>query len=254
MKQRKTHFVSDLHLFANRSSAPRIHDAIEHALRCSDTFVLGGDIFDFRWSRYRSHEETIEQSLHWLKGLVAINPECRIHYLLGNHDANPGFISALKALTSDYPQLVHHPHILRLGNTTFLHGDIIDAKIPFSVDFHELLDERRAAEELSSRPPGVQHSLADVAVRTRVHRLVANLANSNTKVLGRVSQYLSWAGHGPESGTRNVYFGHTHRSMEKVTYDGMQFSNPGAAIQGIDFRIIEVDLDEDRASPERPSA
>ena len=254
MKQRKTHFVSDLHLFANRSSAPRIHDAIEHALRCSDTFVLGGDIFDFRWSRYRSNEETIEQSLHWLKGLVAINPECRIHYLLGNHDANPGFISALKALTSDYPQLVHHPHILRLGNTTFLHGDIIDAKIPFSVDFHELLDERRAAEELRSRPPGFQHSLYDVAVRTRVHRLVANLANSNTKVLGRVSQYLSWAGHGPESGTRNVYFGHTHRSMEKVTYDGMQFSNPGAAIQGIDFRIIEVDLDEDRASPERPSA
>ena len=254
MKQRKTHFVSDLHLFANRSSAPRIHDAIEHALRCSDTFVLGGDIFDFRWSRYRSHEETIEQSLHWLKGLVAINPECRIHYLLGNHDANPGFISALKALTSDYPQLVHHPHILRLGKTTFLHGDIIDAKIPFSVDFHELLDERRAAEELRSRPPGFQHSLYDVAVRTRVHRLVANLANSNTKVLGRVSQYLSWAGHGPESGTRNVYFGHTHRSMEKVTYDGMQFSNPGAAIQGIDFRIIEVDLDEDRASPERPSA
>jgi len=254
MKQRKTHFVSDLHLFANRSSAPRIHDAIEHALRCSDTFVLGGDIFDFRWSRYRSHEETIEQSLHWLKGLVAINPECRIHYLLGNHDANPAFISALKALTSDYPQLVHHPHILRLGNTTFLHGDIIDAKIPFSVDFHELLDERRAAEELRSRPPGFQHTLYDVAVRTRVHRLVANLANSNTKVLGRVSQYLSWAGHGPESGTRNVYFGHTHRSMEKVTYDGMQFSNPGAAIQGIDFRIIEVDLDQDRASPERPSA
>ena len=246
--------MSDLHLFANRSSAPRIHDAIEHALRCSDTFVLGGDIFDFRWSRYRSHEETIEQSLHWLKGLVAINPECRIHYLLGNHDANPAFIRALKALTSDYPQLVHHPHILRLGNTTFLHGDIIDAKIPFSVDFHELLDERRAAEELRSRPPGFQHSLYDVAVRTRVHRLVANLANSNTKVLGRVSQYLSWAGHGPESGTRNVYFGHTHRSMEKVTYDGMQFSNPGAAIQGIDFRIIEVDLDEDRASPERPSA
>jgi UDP-2,3-diacylglucosamine hydrolase len=252
MKQRKTHFVSDLHLFANRSSAPRIHDAIERALRCSDTFVLGGDIFDFRWSRYRSHEETIEQSLHWLKGLVAINPECRIHYLLGNHDANPSFISALQALTSDYPQLVHHPHILRLGNTTFLHGDIIDAKIPFSVDFHELLDERRAAEELRSRPPGFQHSLYDVAVRTRVHRLVANLANSNTKVLGRVSQYLSWAGHGPESGTRNVYFGHTHRSMEKVTYDGMQFSNPGAAIQGIDFRIIEVDLDQDRASPERP--
>jgi len=43
-----------------------------------------------------------------------------------------------------------------------------------------------------------------------------------------------------------VYFGHTHRSMENVSFQGMQFSNPGAAIKGMDFRIIEVDLDESR--------
>ena len=54
MKFPKAHFVSDLHLFSKRSSGPQVQRAIEAAVARSDTFVLGGDIFDFRWSELES--------------------------------------------------------------------------------------------------------------------------------------------------------------------------------------------------------
>ena len=47
----KCFFVSDLHLFANRSNAHRYLEEIARAASRAEVFVLGGDIFDFRWSR-----------------------------------------------------------------------------------------------------------------------------------------------------------------------------------------------------------
>ena len=47
----KCYFVSDLHLFANRSNAHRYLEEIALAASQAEVFVLGGDIFDFRWSR-----------------------------------------------------------------------------------------------------------------------------------------------------------------------------------------------------------
>ncbi len=47
----KCYFVSDLHLFANRSDAHRYLEEIALAASQAEAFVLGGDIFDFRWSR-----------------------------------------------------------------------------------------------------------------------------------------------------------------------------------------------------------
>ena len=79
-------FVSDLHLFARRSEAPRYAEAIRTAARRSAVLVLGGDIFDFSWSTLPTVEDTVEAAFHWLQHLAAEHPHCQIHYLLGNHD------------------------------------------------------------------------------------------------------------------------------------------------------------------------
>jgi UDP-2,3-diacylglucosamine pyrophosphatase LpxH len=238
MKFPKAHFVSDLHLFSRRSSGPQVQRAIEAAVARSDTFVLGGDIFDFRWSELESHEKTIEQSVRWLQGLISVNPDCHFHYILGNHDALPGFTEQLHQLTLANPQLQWHKHYLRLNRTVFLHGDIIDAKIPLDADFHELLDARRVAHEHRPRPAPMKHFLYDAVVKTRIHRVVAHVVNSNQKVLDQVSSYLKWAEQTPETGAEQVFFGHTHRPVDAISYQGQVFYNPGAAIKGIPFKIL----------------
>ncbi|MFM8570981.1 MAG: metallophosphoesterase [Pirellula sp.] len=242
MKFPRAHFISDLHLFSKRSSGPRVQGAIEAAVSQSETFVLGGDIFDFRWSALDSHEKTVEQSIRWLKGLLSVNPDCHFHYILGNHDALPAFTQQLDQLALANPKLQWHKHYLRLKQAVFLHGDIIDARIPYQADFHELLDERRIAHEHRPRPHPMRHALYDAVVKTRIHRLVAHVANSNEKVLARVSSYLQWAGQTPQTGAEQVYFGHTHRPVDALGYQGQVFYNPGAAIRGIPFRILPIEL------------
>ena len=124
----------------------------------------------------------------------------------------------------------------------FLHGDIIDAKIPYEADFHELLDARRIAHEHRPRPHPMRHHLYDAVVKTRIHRLVAHVANSNQKVLDQVSNYLKWVGQTPQAGAEQVFFGHTHRPVDAIGYQGQVFFNPGAAIKGIPFKILPLDL------------
>jgi UDP-2,3-diacylglucosamine hydrolase len=239
--RKKTRFVSDLHMFARRSSADVMQRAIEAAVSDSNAFILGGDIFDFRWSRWSSHKQTAEQSMQWLRDLVSINPECQIHYILGNHDANPEFLDRLHVFTRGVGNLEVHPHLLRLDDCVFLHGDIIDAPILFEHDFHEQLNVLRQKEEERRRPPEIQHALYDAVVSTGLHRWIAHVANGNQRVLDRVTRYLDWAGHGPSAGIRNVYFGHTHRPLDRVPYSGMVFSNPGASIKGMDCRILSIE-------------
>ncbi len=241
----KAHFISDLHLLANRSTGPMVQRAIDEAISQSHTFILGGDIFDFRWSSYRSHERSIEQSIRYLKNLLAINPECQFHYILGNHDALPGFTQRLEQLAGSNPKLQWHPHLLRIGSSVFLHGDIIDSKIPLEADFHELLDARRLRSEERALPHPLYHSLYDAAVQTRIHRAVAHFANSNRKVMTQVTDYLSWAKQDRAAGVEQVYFGHTHRPVDRLRYSGLEFHNPGAAIKGLPFRILPVDLPVD---------
>jgi UDP-2,3-diacylglucosamine pyrophosphatase LpxH len=246
MTRRKAYFLSDLHLFANRSFAESIQPRIHQSARESHTLILGGDIFDFRWSRWQDHAKTLEESVRWLRELLAVNPECRVHYLLGNHDASQAFTAELEDLSRAYANLEWHPHLMRLDDKVFLHGDIIDAKIPLAEGFHEQLDLLRRRKDERALPTDFRHKVYDAVVKTHVHRLVATVANPKTKVLTRVSDYLDWAGHGSSTGIRDVYFGHTHCPLESEPYAGMRFHNPGASIKGLRFRMIEVALPSER--------
>ena len=75
----KACFVSDLHLFANRSRGARHLDAIRKTAERSKLCVLGGDIFDFKWSTLPSDGHSVDEALRWLHELAVSVPGCRVH-------------------------------------------------------------------------------------------------------------------------------------------------------------------------------
>lgn len=236
-------FISDLHLFSRRSSAPTWENSLRRAVQQAHTFVLGGDIFDFRWSLHQSLGHAIEDSIVWLNRLLSLNPSCTFHYILGNHDCHPEFVEALSELARSTRRLNWHRHLLRIGNCVFLHGDIVDAKVRPGQNFDSILDAKRLAGELREPPTAFSHVLYDAAVSARVHRLVVQLAKPNELVLRRLTRYLESHRLGQNSGVERVYFGHTHRRLNAVVHAGMKFYNPGATIKGLPFNVIETEID-----------
>jgi hypothetical protein len=51
---------------------------------------------------------------------------------------------------------------------------------------------------------------------------------------------LESIGEGPDTGVRDVYFGHTHKNLANYRYRGLTFHNGGAPIKGVKFRIVEA--------------
>src|SRR6188508_2827878 len=116
----RTVFVSDLHLYSRRSQAPRYVATIQAAAARADTFVLGGDIFDFRWSTLPTADETVRHAIRWLDDLVGSHPTCDFHFVQGNHDCNRRFVSALETYGATRPNLALHPFVFRQGKNVFL--------------------------------------------------------------------------------------------------------------------------------------
>jgi UDP-2,3-diacylglucosamine hydrolase len=231
------YFLSDLHLFSSRSQAAHYSDLIHDAARRAHTMVLGGDIFDFKWSTHRTLEYSIQQAILWVEQLVRDHPQCAFYYLLGNHDAHPDFVTQLDRLAFEQPNLRWQPHVLRLASCVFLHGDILDGGLE-----HDDLDTRR--QKYGNKPPPMayRHWLYDAAVQARLHRVVATVAKRHLWVLRKLSRYLTLQGMDAARGVTDVYFGHTHREMAGVVHEGMTFHNGGASIKGLGFRIVETAL------------
>jgi UDP-2,3-diacylglucosamine hydrolase len=236
MPYRRTTFVSDLHLFSGRSLAPR-HEACLHAAAAkSRVFVLGGDIFDFRWSTLGAPEVTVPQAIRWLDELVASHPRCDFHFVLGNHDCNRRFVAALDAYAATRPNLLSHPYYFRLGSSIFLHGDAADRP---RMDAHALHRRRQhwARDEHRGK---IRHALYYLAVKAHLHRVVGRVAHPKRRVAQRLAGYLTRIGHGPATGLTDVYFGHTHEALVNYRHGGLSFHNGGAALPGLDFHIVDV--------------
>jgi UDP-2,3-diacylglucosamine pyrophosphatase LpxH len=230
----KCYFVSDLHLFANRSNAHRYLEQIAQTASRAEVFVLGGDIFDFRWARIPTLK-AVDRAEDWLVELAAACPGCHFHMVLGNHDYHQALIDRLVELDKRVSNLSWHRYYVRLGSSVFLHGDVADKEMDarqLAAAREEWLDARRRGPFLSA--------LYDVAVMTRVHKPVARLVFSKRIVVRRILRYLESIGEGPDNGVHDVYFGHTHRRMANYHYRGLRFHNGGAPIKGVKFRIIEA--------------
>jgi len=230
----KCFFVSDLHLFANRSNGHRYLEEIVRTASRAEAFVLGGDIFDFRWARIPTLK-AVGWAVHWLVELTSACPRCHFHLVLGNHDYHQALINGLIELEKQVSNLSWHRYYVRLGRSVFLHGDVADKEMDarmLAAAREEWLDARRRGPFLSV--------LYDVVILTRLHKPFPHLVYARRIVVRRIFNYLEKIGEGPRQGVHDVYFGHTHRKLSNYRYHGLTFHNGGAPIKGVKFRILEA--------------
>lgn len=232
----KCFFVSDLHLLANRSNAHGYLEEMVRAAMRAEVFVLGGDTFDFRWSRM-SILKAVDRASTWLEQLTAFCPACQFHLVLGNHDYHQAFIDRLVDLERRIANLHWHRYYVRLGNSVFLHGDVADREM----DARSLAESRDKWLDEEQRG-SFANMLYDAVVLTRLHKPMPHLIFSKRLVVRRILGYLESVGQGPGNGVRDVYFGHTHKKLAAYRYHGLTFHNGGAPIKGIKFRIIEAKI------------
>jgi len=231
---RKSCFVSDLHLFCKRSSGEDGWNAVRQAAAEAHTLVFGGDVFDFRWTSMPSVQETAERAIQWLERLVAENPECHFHFVVGNHDQDEAFVNQLATLADLSPNLSWHPYYVRLGDSVFLHGDVANRRM----DARGLERERQRWKKIRKQGR-ISNWVYDLAVLLRLHKLTYHVVYPTRTVVKRIVFYLEAIGHGAETGVTDVYFGHTHLAMSHFQYNGIRFHNSGAPMAGCPFRIIE---------------
>lgn len=229
-----TYFVSDLHLFCRRFDGERFWTRLLELSERATTIVLGGDIFDFRWTTLPTIEQSADEAVRMLTSLVRKNRQCEFHYLLGNHDHHQAFVGRLERLAGDESNLARHPHYLRLKRSLFLHGDV--ATRPMGPE--QLENQRR--RWLRVRRQGRLANLAyDASMRVGLHRLAYRLAYPREAVARRILVYLDQIGQRSGAGVTDVYFGHTHLALSAFEYDGVRFHNCGAPVRGSAFRILE---------------
>jgi UDP-2,3-diacylglucosamine hydrolase len=231
---RATYFVSDLHLFCRRFDGERFWNRLFDVAKRAAAVVLGGDIFDFRWTTLPTIEDSADEAIRRLTSLVQTNRECEFHYLVGNHDHHESFVPRLARLAHDESNLSFHPYYLRLGNSLFLHGDVATR----AMGAHKLEKERR--RWLHVRKQGrVANWAYDGSVRVSLHRVVYHIVYPRRAVARRILAYLERIEQGPVNGVTDVYFGHTHLAMSHFEHDGIRFHNCGAPVRGCEFRILE---------------
>jgi UDP-2,3-diacylglucosamine hydrolase len=230
-------FVSDLHLFARRSRAERHLPALRNAAREVDHFILGGDIFDFRWSTLAPHA-TIDSAISWLRDLTREAPQCRFHFLLGNHDDHRELVARLPGLQEELPNFHWQRFYLRLGDAMFLHGDAADRKLTA-----DRLARRRERFRHHTCAPW-RHDAYNWLLKARLDQLLCRAVHPRKLVVRRLVAYLRDIGHGPEQGVQSVYFGHTHRELNGYQHAGLVFHNGGAPIGSSRFRILRAEVHE----------
>lgn len=233
---RKAVFVSDLHLFCERSYGESLTNEIHHAAGSADVFVLGGDIFDFRWSSLGNVNTTIQAARSWIEKLVRSNPNCQFHYLLGNHDCAPEFVEQVHGIASSGARLEVHPWYLQIDDVLFLHGDVSG-----KLTTHDELQRARGEWELEEPRGKLANMAYNAAVAMRLHRAATRLAHPTHKVAQRLLYYMSDVGLDSDAINR-VYFGHTHLYVEEFQHSGIRFFNGGAPIRGLRFEILNLNI------------
>ena len=172
--------------------------------------------------------ETVKEAGRWLTALAAVNPNCRIYYVMGNHDRLGALADHLDEVAAEADNFKWTRSHLRIGSALFLHGDS-----PF----------RRPMPMSRARRPKARilHVLYRLATRAGVHRPF-DLLHSPRRSARRIMRRLVRDRTGLADGLTDVYFGHTHRPFEDYPLDALLFHNTGAAIRAIESRMLPVRL------------
>ena len=234
----RTTFISDLHLFSNRSSAVRWHDRMEASVAGSDLCIWGGDLFDFRWATVP--DRSVDAAFDFLNRFADRHPRVRFLYLSGNHDAHHEFRDRMPCFIEGLPNFVGYGDAFRFGQTLWLHGDVIEG----GRKHDGFLRYRRSWGDKPPAKPWMS-GVYDAAVATRLHRAVAAAGHPQRFTCRKLHR---WVRRQPKlNDIRRVVFGHTHRLIRGTRYRDLRFYNGGAAIRHVAFEPIELTVS--RPSP-----
>jgi len=236
--------VSDLHLFARRSRGAHCFDSIRPELASATLVVLNGDIFDFRWSTLRDLDTTVAAAMEWLRDLLETFPQCRVHYILGNHDWFSPFRGEIAALARHQPRLRCHEHGVRLGDALFLHGDCAHRKMDAGG-----LGRYRQCWDNDRRHGALRTGAYLMADRLGITQFTHARWFPRERTVERIVHYLDRAWPVWRHNVRDCYFGHTHLPFSDYRHDGVAFHNTGSAIRGLHFNPITFEVHDDSAEP-----
>lgn len=216
-------FVSDLHLFSPRSAAHAVPEQLAQVTAADQCIVLGGDIFDFRWSIRGSHELTLTAAIDWLEELLERTGEAQIRFLPGNHDCHPEFLERLARLAERHPRFGWYEHHFQLGDAFFLHGDVLDAR--------GSLENYRSRFHHEHPQTDLKHRMYDVVVGLRLHKLVPLLRHRPELTCRRLRQLIDALPAPSSTPFERVFFGHTHAPVFGFESERVRYYNPGAALK-----------------------
>ncbi|GIQ82866.1 hypothetical protein KIPB_004085 [Kipferlia bialata] len=232
--------ISDIHMFAQRSSLPEHTRAIHRHAARSAFFVLNGDIFDFKWAQ-ASLEITMESAVAWLTELCEAHAHCQFHYVLGNHDGVEGFAAKLATLEGAVPNFHWHSTHVVIGTALFVHGDLPLSRKRGSHSF-----KRQLKPDSDIKVKGRLASLGYQAlVSVRVLPAV-RVIWPNRRVSKRMGTRLSLHSEAHPAACdfgaiTDVYFGHTHVAFSGIEHQSVRYHNTGAMIQTVKAAIFRVE-------------
>ena len=229
--------ISDLHLLSARSAGERQLASIHDDLAAADVIVLNGDTFDFRWSRFRDEEETLEAALDWLRHFTAAYPQAKIHFVCGNHDCVDAFILRLDDLAASCPSLSWHETHLQLGAHLFVHGDCAHRRM----DAAGLGRYREVFRREKPRPAWLTQGYR-VVDRLGITWAAHRSHFGPRRTLKRLTWHLDRAMPGWKEVTAHCYFGHTHLAFRDRLHEGVAFHNTGCAIAGARFAPVTFEV------------
>lgn len=228
--------ISDLHLFSHHSRPQRYLGQIDQTAQQADIFIFNGDIFDFKWSEHGVFSRSVIAAHHFLEQLVERHPTCHFVVILGNHDAVPLYMDALRELNDAHANFEWHEFAYIVQDRVFLHGDVIHA----GCTNHAL---RRFRAKLQR--PANGHTLQRMA-HNAVHKShvpwIAFKMLPKRILASRILSYLNHENWLAGNSIEHVHFGHTHSAFEDFRYRGYLFHNTGSATHGSQFRIVKFPL------------
>lgn len=227
-------FVSDLHVFSGRSVGETLPNELHVAFPNANLLVLGGDIFDFKWSPM-GEEETLVEAEKWLMTMLD-QWQGKVMFLAGNHDCLPKFFERLEAVARRCDRFSWHDHQVQLGDAVFLHGDMLDAGNHLSM----LADYRYKFHPTASQTPLSRRAYSAI-VAMRLHRMAPKLRHRQLQTCQKLYNLLPQLVESPKA-VRRVFYGHTHVTVPGREFQGVKFYNPGAAVRHIAFKPIQFEV------------
>lgn len=229
--------VSDLHLFSPCSRYRELLPQFDAACASHPVVVLNGDTFEIKRSIFLSAEKASEYAALWLQELCERHNTTQFYLLLGNHDSNKYLVPKLLTLSTQTTNLSLIPHMLQIGSTLFLHGDVVE-RGALSNGVGYIRDRYRHLI------PSRTSSLVGKLITSLRLNCLEHLRHRKHHLVEQVLQYLSV--YHPErlQSIRTIYFGHTHVPFEGFKRNNFVFNNTGSFIRGLQWNPMEFTLGE----------